>query len=477
MSTVIIPVIMCGGSGSRLWPVSREQHPKPFIRLSDGESLIQKALLRALSFDGVKEIITVTNKELLFKAVDAFSEVYKGSTPISYILEPVGRNTAAAIASAALLARKKHGDDAVLMILAADHLIKEKNAFVNAVSQAASLAKESKLVTFGIQPEKPETGYGYIKYRNNQVERFVEKPSYSRALEYIESGEYLWNSGMFCFSCGVILKEMQTHCPQVVADVEHSINCSRQLEGKGTTQLELDMESFSQVEDISIDYAVMEKSTEVSVVPCNIGWCDIGSWTALSELGHTDESGNTIEGCAEVLTQNTNNCYIKADERVIGAVGVENLVIVDTPDALLVASKDNGQDVKSIYNQLKDKGHQAYKIHRTIHRPWGTSTILEEGHNFKINRIVVKPGARLSMQVHHHRSEHWIVMSGAAKIVNGSKNIFLSTNQSTYIPAGEQHRVENPGVIDLIMIEVQSGEYLGDDDIVRFDDNNGSTVQ
>ncbi|WP_192457614.1 mannose-1-phosphate guanylyltransferase/mannose-6-phosphate isomerase [Musicola keenii] len=476
MSTIIIPVIMCGGSGSRLWPVSREQHPKPFIRLSDGESLIQKALLRALSFDGVKEIITVTNKDLLFKAVDAFSEVYKGVTPISYILEPVGRNTAAAIASAALLTHKKYGDDAVLMILAADHLIRDSDAFVCAVSQAASLATQSKLVTFGIKPEKPETGYGYIKYRGSQVERFVEKPSFNKALEYIESGDYLWNSGMFCFSCGTILREMQTLCPQVLADVEHSMSVSRQLEGNGATQLELDMETFSQVKDISIDYAVMEKSKQVSVVPCDIGWCDIGSWTALGELGKTDSSGNTVEGDADVLTHNASNCYIKADERVIGAVGVENLVIVDTPDALLVASKDNGQDVKSIYNQLKAKGHQAYKIHRTVHRPWGTSTILEEGSNFKINRIVVKPGSKLSMQLHHHRSEHWIVMSGAAKIVNGNKNIFLSTNQSTYIPAGEQHRVENPGVIDLIMIEVQSGEYLGDDDIIRFDDD-GSLVQ
>ncbi|WP_081977414.1 mannose-1-phosphate guanylyltransferase/mannose-6-phosphate isomerase [Dickeya undicola] len=476
MSTVIIPVIMCGGSGSRLWPVSREQHPKPFIRLSDGESLIQKALLRALAFDGVKEIITVTNKELLFKAVDAFSEVYKGEIPISYILEPVGRNTAAAIASAALLTHKKYGNDAILMILAADHLINNSDAFISAVSHAASLALQSKLVTFGIRPEKPETGYGYIKYHGNQVERFVEKPSASKAHEYIESGDYLWNSGMFCFSCGTILEEMRALCPEVLVDVEHSISVSHFLEMNGATQLELDMGTFSQVEDISIDYAVMEKSKQVSVVPCDIGWCDIGSWTALGELGSIDSNGNTVEGCAEVLAYNTSNCYIKADERVIGTVGVDNLVIVDTPDALLVASKDDGQNVKSIYNQLKAKGHQAYKIHRTVHRPWGTSTILEEGNNFKINRIVVKPGAKLSMQLHHHRSEHWIVMSGAAKIVNGNKNIFLSTNQSTYIPAGEQHRVENPGVIDLVMIEVQSGEYLGDDDVIRFDEN-GSLIQ
>ncbi|WJV54590.1 mannose-1-phosphate guanylyltransferase/mannose-6-phosphate isomerase [Prodigiosinella aquatilis] len=476
MSITIIPVIMCGGSGSRLWPVSREQHPKPFIRLADGSSLIQKALLRALTFDGVKEIITVTNKELLFKAVDAFSEVYKGTVPISYILEPVGRNTTAAIASAALLAHQKYGDDAVLMILAADHLIKDHTAFIQAVSEASQLAKQSRLVTFGIQPEKPETGYGYIKYRGNLVEHFVEKPSYNKALEYLESGKYLWNSGMFCFSCGTILKEMEMLCPQVLSDVKHSMSLSRRLEGGGATQLELDMNTFSQVEDISIDYAVMEKSRQVSVVSCNIGWCDIGSWTALGALIVPDENGNAIEGDAEILTHNATNCYIKADERVIGAVGVDNLVIVDTPDALLVASKDSGQDVKSIYNQLKNKGHQAYKIHRTVHRPWGTSTVLEQGHNFKINSVLVKPGAKMSMQLHHHRSEHWIVMAGATRIVNGNKHIFLSTNQSTYIPPGEQHRIENPGVIDLIMIEVQSGEYLGDDDIVRFDEN-GSVHQ
>lgn len=469
MSSIIVPVIMCGGSGSRLWPVSREQHPKPFIRLGDGESLIQKALLRALSFDGVKEIITVTNKELLFKAVDEFSAVSKSTVPISYILEPVGRNTAAAIASAALLAQQKYNDDAVLVVLAADHLIKNQETFSRAVSEAALLAEQSRLVTFGIQPDKPETGYGYIKYQGQQVERFVEKPSLQKAEEYIQSGGYLWNSGMFCFRVGTILQEMEAYCPQVLASVKHTLSVSRQLEGNGSTQLELDKETFSKVEDISIDYAVMERSKQVSVIPCDVGWCDIGSWTALSELTEADSDGNVVEGDAEVITYNTSNCYIKADERVIGAVGVQDLVIVDTPDALLISNKQNGQDVKRVYNELKTKSHQTYKIHRTLYRPWGSSTILEEGYNFRINRIVVKPGAKLSMQLHHHRSEHWIVMAGAARIVNGNKNIFLSTNQSTYIPAGEQHRVENPGVIDLVMIEVQSGEYLGDDDIVRFD--------
>lgn len=470
MSRAVIPVIMCGGSGSRLWPVSREQHPKPFIRLADGESLIQKAMLRAQSFNNVKEVITVTNRELLFKAVDAFDEISQSAIPLSYILEPIGRNTAAAIASAALLAQRKHGNDAILIVLAADHLIKNKDAFVQAVDNAAKLAEQSRLVTFGIRPEKPETGYGYIKFTGNEVERFVEKPSYEKALEYLNSGEYLWNSGMFCFSCGCILQEMQRLCPQVLSTVDRCLSVSRRLDNSGATQIDLDKSAFAQVEDISLDYAVMEKSRQVSVVPCNIGWCDIGSWTALSELIKPDVQGNTIDSNANVFIQNANNCYIKSEDRVIGAVGVENLVIVDTADALLVAHKDCGQDVKSIYNQLKAIDHSAYKVHRTIHRPWGTSTILEQGSNFKINRMVVRPGKSLSMQMHHHRSEHWIVVAGAANIVNGNKNIFLSTNQSTYIPAGERHRVENPGVIDLIMIEVQSGEYLGDDDILRYEE-------
>ncbi|MEQ4512939.1 MAG: mannose-1-phosphate guanylyltransferase/mannose-6-phosphate isomerase [Dickeya sp.] len=467
---IVIPIIMCGGSGSRLWPVSREQHPKPFITLADGESLIQKALLRAQSFYNVKEIITVTNRELLFKAVDAFDEVNTTSIPHSYILEPMGRNTAAAIASAALLAQRKHGNDAILIVLAADHLIRDNKAFIEAVSTAVELASQSRLVTFGIEPEKAETGYGYIKFNGNQVERFVEKPSYDKALEYVNSGEYLWNSGMFCFSTGMILKELQHWCPQVLSAVENCISTSRILETNSSTQIDLDKASFSQVEDISIDYAVMEKSKNVSVVPCNIGWCDIGSWSALSELIEPDHCGNTIDSDAETLLYDVSNCYIKAEDRVIGAVGIDNLVIVDTADALLVAHKEHAQDVKSIYNQLKVMDHAAYKVHRTLHRPWGTSATLEKGDHFRINRMVVKPGKSLTMQRHHHRSEHWIVVAGAANITNGNKNIFLSTNQSTYIPAGEKHRVENPGVIDLIMIEVQSGEYLGDDDIVRFDE-------
>ncbi len=470
MSNIILPVIMCGGSGSRLWPVSREQHPKPFITLADGDSLIQKALKRAQSLGNVKEIITVTNRELLFKAMDAFDEVNTTSIPHSYILEPMGRNTAAAISSAALLAQRKHGDNAILIVLAADHLIGNNDAFIEAVNGAANLASQSRLVTFGIEPEKAETGYGYIKFLGNKVESFVEKPSYDTAVEYINSGEYLWNSGMFCFTAGMILKELKNWCPQVLSAVERCINVSKTLEANGATQIYLDKTSFSHVEDISIDYAVMEKSKSVSVVPCNIGWCDIGSWSALSELLEPDQSGNTIDSDAGTLLHNVRNCYIKAEDRVIGAVGVDNLMIIDTADALLIAHKDCGQDVKRIYSQLKMMGHTAYKAHRTVHRPWGTSTLLEQGGYFRINRMVVKPGKSLSMQMHKYRSEHWIVVAGTAHIINGNSDRSLSINQSTYIPAGEKHKVENLGTIELVMIEVQSGEYLGEDDIVRFDE-------
>lgn len=471
MSPKLIPTILCGGAGSRLWPVSREEHPKPFIRLADGRSLLQKAFLRGAQLQGTAEVLVVSNRELLFKMKDEFREIDQGLTPLSYILEPFGRNTAAAVASAALRVARTHGDGAVMLVLAADHLITDQDAFATAVSKAMTLAEGGKLVTFGIQPDAPETGYGYIEADGNQVLRFVEKPSLEVAKDYLVSGRFLWNSGMFCFTAGSILAELQAHCPEVLRGVQTCLDQSPQAEGKGFAQIELEADSFAAVPDISIDYAVMEKSSHVAVVPCHIGWSDIGSWTALGDLGKPDAAGNCIEG--DVLLHNVSNCFIKSDERLVGAVGVDNLVIVDTPDALLVADKSHVQDVKHIYAGLKAQGHQAYKLHRTVHRPWGTYTVLEEGDRFKIKRIVVKPGASLSLQMHHHRSEHWIVVRGAARIINGDKDIFVSTNESTYIPAGHKHRLENPGVIDLVLIEVQSGEYLGEDDIVRFQDNYG----
>lgn len=464
----LIPIILSGGAGSRLWPVSRELHPKPFIRLEDGQSLLQKAFLRAVGLPGVREVITVTNRELFFKSVDEYREVNEAGIESAFVLEPVGRNTAAAIAVTARQVARQHGDDQVMLVLAADHLIADQVAFAEAVARAEALAREGRIVTFGIRPEGPETGYGYIEADGTRVVRFVEKPSLETAQSYVASGRFLWNSGMFCFTAGSILRELGEHRPDILAAADACLDQARLAHGHQWTQIELEAGLFEAVPDESIDYAVMEKCQRASVVPCSIGWSDIGSWKALSDLQTPDEHGNRVVG--EAVLHNVDNCFLMSQERLIGAVGLKDLVIVDTPDALLVAHKDSTQDVKHIYGELKKRGHDTYKTHRTVRRPWGTYTVLEEGARFKIKRIVVKPGASLSLQMHHHRSEHWVVVSGMAKVVNGDKSFFVATDESTYIPAGHKHRLDNPGVVDLVMIEVQSGEYLGEDDIVRFED-------
>ena len=468
MTSKLIPTILCGGAGSRLWPVSREGHPKPFIRLADNQSLLQKSFLRGFSINGVNDIITVTNRELFFQTEDELAELKLKNIRSNYILEPFGRNTAAAIVSAAMYVRKEFGDDAILLVLAADHLISNKEAFHTAVDKAVKLAESGRLVTFGIKPTHPETGYGYIEANGSDVVRFVEKPEIKTAQEYMDSGRFYWNSGMFCFRVDTILQELETYCPDVVTSVKMCLSASKELSGEKQKQLSLDADTFRLVPDISIDYAVMEKSNVVSVVPCDIGWSDIGSWAALSAVGESDENGNRVE--AEALLENVKNCYIKSEERFVGAIGLEDLVIVDTPDALLVANKNYSQDVKKIYTTLKQNGNELYKWHRTVFRPWGSYTVLEDSERFKIKRLEVKPGGRLSLQMHHHRSEHWVVVSGMAKVVNGEQELLVNTNESTYIPAGHRHRLENPGVINLVLIEVQSGEYLGEDDIVRFQD-------
>ncbi len=474
--SLLIPTILCGGAGSRLWPVSREHHPKPFIRLADGQSLLQKAFLRGAGLPGVTEILTVTNREFFFKTEDDFNEVNTdGGIFTRYILEPFGRNTAAAIAAAALLVAQQHGAEAILLVLAADHMIADQDAFQAAVQQAAELARAGRLVTFGIQPDAPETGYGYLETEGHTVRRFVEKPSLEKAEAYLASGRFLWNSGMFCFTAGVLLEQMQLHCPDILAATQRCLEQSRTVEGPGSQQVKLDPDSFRQAPANSIDYAVMEHAahgdSQVAVVPCAIGWSDIGSWTALGDLTEPDAQGNRLRG--EVLIQASRNCTIHSHDRLVGAVGVENLIVVDTPDALLVAARDSAQEVKHLYAELKARDHATHKLHRTVHRPWGVYTVLEEGRGFKIKRIEVKPGAQLSLQRHLHRSEHWVVVSGTAKVTNGDREIYIHTNQSTYIPAGEKHRLENPGLIMLVMIEVQSGEYLGEDDITRFDDHYG----
>ncbi|QJP07257.1 mannose-1-phosphate guanylyltransferase/mannose-6-phosphate isomerase [Pseudomonas multiresinivorans] len=464
----LIPTILCGGAGSRLWPVSREQHPKPFIKLADGLSLLQKAFNRASRLPDVAEVLTVTNRELLFKTKDEYVEHNPTQLPTSFILEPFGRNTAGAIALAARYVADIHGEDAQLLVLPADHLIIEEAAFTLAVNDAVQLAAQGQIVTFGIEPESPETGYGYIQATGSKVDRFVEKPNKDKAEEYLAAGNYYWNSGMFCFAAKTILQEFARHSPAVLECANLCLDKASRTEGNNYRQMELDQESFQDMPEDSIDYAIMEKSERVSVVPCSIGWSDIGSWSAMSDLVSPDANGNRVEG--EVILHGSKDCYVRGSNRLIGAVGVQDLIIVDTNDALLIADRRHAQSVKEIYNQLKRSGHEAHKLHSTVARPWGTYTVLEQGNDFKIKRIVVKPKASLSLQMHHHRSEHWIVVSGMAKVVNGDKELLVNTNESTFIPAGHRHRLENPGLIDLVMIEVQSGQYLGEDDIVRFED-------
>ena len=469
----LIPTILCGGAGSRLWPVSRELHPKPFIRLADGESLLQKAFLRGARLKGVSDVVAVTNREFFFITRDEIAEVNQQECRASFILESEGRGTAAAVATAALMVANEHGGDAVMLVLAADHLIVDEKAFASAVAAATQLAQAGRLVTFGIKPDSPNTGYGYIEVRGNDVLRFVEKPSHEKAEEYLSSGRFLWNSGMFCFTAGHILAEMQKHCPAILQSVTSAVSRSKQSKEDGVSRLELDAATFSAVPNDSLDYAVMERASGIAVIPCEIGWSDIGSWNAIEGLATADAEGNRIEGTA--VLHDVTACYIRSEGRVVGGVGIDNLIIVDTPDALLVAAKDRAQDVKQIYSKLKSIGHESHRIHRTVHRPWGTYTVLEEGPGFKIKRIEVRAGASLSLQMHHHRSEHWVVVSGTAAVVNGDQQLTINANQSTYIPAGNKHRLSNATQAPLVIIEVQSGGYLGEDDIVRFDDRYGRT--
>ena len=464
----LIPTILCGGVGARLWPVSREMHPKPFIRLDDGQSLLQKAFLRGAALPEVAEVLTVTNRELYFMIEDEYRGVNEQSVPTSFVLEPFARNTAPAVAVAALLMAEKYGPDARLLILAADHLIADHDAFTEAVTRAGELAAEGKIVTFGIQPTEAETGYGYIEAEAHDVIRFVEKPSLDKAREYLASNNFLWNSGMFCFRVETLIEEMEACCPEILSSVRDCLAHSRQAVGEGFSQLELDRDRFAQVPDDSIDYALMEKTRSAAVVACDIGWSDIGCWKSLGELTPADGNNNHVQG--DALLIDSHNCTIRSEDRIIAAIGLEDLVVIDTPDALLVANRYRAQEVKQIFTQLKDRGHDTHRLHKTAYRPWGSYTVLEEGPGFKIKRIEVKSGGKLSLQMHHHRSEHWVVVQGRALVFNGDRDIVLNQNESTFIPAGHKHRLENDDEQTLVVIEVQAGSYLGEDDIVRFND-------
>ena len=474
---MLIPVILSGGAGSRLWPVSREGNPKPFMRVGGGESLIARTYRRAAALPGVRDILTVTNRDYYFLSKDEFERCQLGpEMNARYLLEPVARNTAPALAMAAQWVAAVEGPEALLLVLAADHLIEDQPEFGRAVESAKTVARDGYLVTFGIVPSAPETGFGYIEAGPSlgiahQVLRFVEKPTLEVARDYLASGQFFWNSGMFCFKAGVLLEALEKHATGVHEGAERCWSQMAERSDKEARMLEIPGETFEALPPISIDYAVMEKAERVAVVPARFDWNDIGSWSAIRSLSTADSHANRVEG--EAILVDAENTFIQSDQRLIAAVGTRNLMIVDTADALLVVDAERAQDVKEVVTRLKASQHMAYKLHRTVSRPWGTYTVLEEGSRFKIKRIEVRPGRSLSLQMHHHRSEHWVVVSGMARITNGDSEIFVRTNESTYIPAGQKHRLQNPGLVDLVIIEVQSGEYLGEDDILRFEDAYG----
>jgi len=480
---MLIPVILSGGAGTRLWPVSREGHPKPFMTLPDGQTLLGKTYQRAAGLLGTHgDIVTVTNRDYYFQSKDHYQDAHLGHHRGHFVLEPVGRNTAPAIAAAALSLQALHGNEAILVVMPADHLIQNEDAFKTAVRHAVKLAEAGHLVTFGVIPTAPETGFGYIERGEPldeqgaaKVARFIEKPDLQTAMHYLESGNFLWNSGMFCFSVGTLLAQLQLHAPQLLEQVDACLAASATVETGGCLQQELSATHFAEMTDISIDYALMERSDKVVVVPAGFDWSDIGSWGAVSALVAADAQNNRASG--EALFIDSHNNFVQSDGRMVATLGVDNLIVIDTADAVLIAHADRAQDVRKVVKQLKEKEHESYRLHRTVSRPWGTYTVLEEGPRFKIKRIVVKPGAKLSLQMHHHRNEHWVVVEGMAKVTNnGSGSHLVAKNESTFIAAGHKHRLENPGVIDLVIIEVQSGEYLGEDDIVRFEDQYGRTV-
>lgn len=465
MSKKITPVIMAGGSGTRLWPLSRAQYPKQFLKLSpDGHTLLQSTLLR-LQHLSCDEAIIICNEEHRFLAAEQMREI---GVSAKIILEPEGKNTAPAIALAALY-QQSVNSDRLLLVLAADHVIQDQLAFEQSVEHAIKLANTDQLVTFGIVPTQAETGYGYIEKGEAlatgfKVKQFVEKPNLETAQSYLNNGLFLWNSGMFMFKTDVFLSQLNAHAADIFECCKNSIK-------ETTTDLDfirIDKTTFATCRSESIDYAVMEKTQNAIVVPLDAAWSDIGSWSALWDIQAKDEHGNVNHG--DVININSHNCYGYSSNKLVTLLGVDDLIVVETKDAVLVAHKDKVQDIKKVVEALKKDNRTEHLNHREVYRPWGKYDSIDHASRYQVKRITVKPGEKLSIQMHHHRSEHWIVVSGTAKIHKGKENFLLTENQSTYIPLGEIHALENPGKLPLELIEVQSGSYLGEDDIVRFED-------
>lgn len=472
--TFLIPVILCGGAGTRLWPVSRENMPKPFMRVLGQHSLLQNTLLRAAAMTGVTEVVVVTNVQYAYKVAEELSGL-NTNIKVTLLLEPEPRDTAAAIALAALWIQAQFGADALMLVLPADHQINAPEAFFHGVSVASELAQAGWISLLGITPHAPETGFGYIRLGTPwgtagayQAAGFVEKPTRAVAEAYLRSGEYVWNSGMFCFSAGVIAHAFATWAPALWRAAQTTF-----AEATGTHEtVHFPAASFQQIPRISIDYAVMEHANRLAVVPCDMGWSDVGHWKAVADVLPTDAQGNTVQGQALLL--DAKGTYVQSPRRWVAAVGVDDLVIIDTDDAVLVAHKNATQRVKDVVALLKTSDHHSpTREHLCVERPWGTYTVLEEGPHYKIKHIRVNPGGRLSLQMHHRRSEHWVVVSGTARVTRGEQVYVVARNESTFIPLGEKHRLENPEEEPLVLIEVQCGDYLGEDDVVRFSDQYG----
>jgi len=468
---MIVPVILSGGSGTRLWPLSRELYPKQLLPLVGEDTMLQATLGRLDGLEGLADPIIVCNEAHRFLVAEQLRQV--GVTPAAILLEPVGRNTAPAVAlaAAAALQDREQGNDPILLVLPADHVIRDADAFRAALIAGARLAKEGKLVTFGVVPDRPETGYGYIRAAAKDgaaaVQQFVEKPDLALAQQYVASGDYFWNSGMFMFRAGRYIEELRTHRPEIVT------HCVAAIAGAKADLdfTRVDRAAFEDCPSDSIDYAVMEKTAHAWVVPLDAGWSDVGSWDSLHAACDADAVGNVTVG--DVLIEDVTNCYLYAESRLVAAIGLADCVVVETKDAVLVAPRDRVQDVKKLVTRLKAEGRYETSLHREVFRPWGSYDSVDQGPRFQVKRITVKPGAQLSLQMHHHRAEHWIVVEGTGKVTCGDKTFLLGENQSTYIPMGTTHRLENPGKVPLHLIEVQSGSYLGEDDIVRFEDTYG----